>query len=73
MGMAKRFEDLRAWQEARELTCAIYRQTETGVLAKDHGFKDQIRRATVSSMSNIAEGFDCESRVEFARFLGIAR
>jgi four helix bundle protein len=73
MGTAKRFEDLRAWQEARKLTRAIYRRTETGLLAKDYGLKDQIRRAAVSSVSNIAEGFDCESRIEFARFLGIAR
>jgi len=43
------------------------------LISKDFGMRDQIRRASVSVMANIAEGFDCESKVEFARFLGIAR
>jgi four helix bundle protein len=43
------------------------------MLAKDFGLRDQIQRAAVSSMTNIAEGFDCESKAEFARFLGFAR
>ena len=73
MALIKRFEDLRAWQEARALTSNIYRQTSAGAFAKDYGLKDQIQRAAVSSMSNTAEGFDCESKMEFARFLGIAR
>jgi four helix bundle protein len=47
--------------------------TSSGTLAKDFGLRDQLQRAAVSSMTNIAEGFDCESKVEFARFLGIAR
>lgn len=73
MALVKRFEDLHAWQEARKLTSNIYRQTNVGSFAKDYGLKDQIQRAAVSSMSNTAEGFDCESKIEFARFLGIAR
>ena len=73
MALVKRFEDLHAWQEARKLTSSVYRQTSTGSFAKDYGLKDQIQRAAVSSMSNVAEGFDCESKPEFARFLGIAR
>jgi four helix bundle protein len=68
-----RFEDLLAWQEARKLTQAVYQLTRTGAFARDHGLKDQIQRAAVSAMNNIAEGFDCESKAEFARFLGYAR
>jgi len=51
----------------------VYVLTNKEQFAKDFGMKDQIRRASVSAMSNIAEGFDCESKLEFARFLGIAR
>lgn len=51
----------------------IYQLTSKEKFSKDFGMRDQIRRATVSVMNNIAEGFDCESKVEFARFLGIAR
>ncbi|PWU21108.1 MAG: four helix bundle protein [Verrucomicrobia bacterium] len=73
MALITRFEDIIAWQEARVLTRNIYRQTASGNFARDLGLKDQIQRASVSSMSNIAEGFDCESKPEFARFLSIAR
>ena len=68
-----RFEDIIAWQEARVLTQHIYQTTGREPFARDFGLRDQIQRASVSSMSNIAEGFDCESKVEFGRFLGIAR
>lgn len=68
-----RFEDLLAWQEARRLTREIYKATGRGMFSKDYGLKDQAQRAAVSSMTNVAEGFDCESHVENARFLGIAR
>jgi four helix bundle protein len=68
-----RFGDIQAWQEARKLVKMIYKLTNSGPLAKDYGLHDQIQRAAVSSMTNIAEGFDCESKAEFARFLGIAR
>jgi four helix bundle protein len=73
MALIQRFEDIQAWQEARNLVKMIYQLTNKEMLSKDYGMKDQIRRASVSVMANIAEGFDCESRVEFARFLGIAR
>ena len=73
MALIKRFEDIWAWQEARKLTQQIYRLSEMGTFARDFGLRDQIRRAAVSAMTNIAEGFDCESRREFARFLVIAR
>ena len=71
--LIKRFEDIVAWQEARQLTRAIYNTTSAGAFSKDFGLRDQIQRAAVSSMTNVAEGFDCESKPEFARFLGIAR
>jgi four helix bundle protein len=73
MALIKRFEDIVAWQEARKLVAEIYKITKIGALAKDYGLRDQLQRAAVSAMTNIAEGFDCESKVEFARFLGIAR
>jgi four helix bundle protein len=73
MALIKKFEDIIAWQEARNLVSSIYRLTNSGALAKDYGMRDQLQRAAVSAMTNIAEGFDCESKAEFARFLGIAR
>lgn len=73
MALISRFEDIHAWQEAREAVQMIYTLTDDGAFARDFGLRDQIRRAAVSVMANIAEGFDCDSRVEFARFLGIAR
>jgi four helix bundle protein len=69
----RRFEDIQAWQEARILTKRIYELTREGPLFKDFGLRDQIQRASVSIMANIAEGFDCDSHAEFARFLGFAR
>ncbi len=73
MALIERFEDILGWQEARKLVGEIYQLTNTGALAKDFGLRDQLQRAAVSAMTNIAEGFDCDSQVEFARFLGIAR
>lgn len=69
----ERFEDLIAWQKARQLTADIYRVTSKGDFSKDFGLRDQIRRASVSVMSNIAEGFDRGSRGEFHQFLVIAK
>lgn len=73
MALVSRFEDIQGWQEARKLVKMVYLLTDTGKFTKDFGLRDQLRRAAVSAMSNIAEGFDCDSKVEFARFLGIAR
>lgn len=73
MAMIQRFEDIQAWQEARILVKMIYQLTNKEKFSKDYGMRDQIRRASISVMNNIAEGFDCESKIEFARFLGIAR
>jgi four helix bundle protein len=73
MALIKKFEDILAWQEARKLVGEIYGITREGFFSKDFELRDQIQRAAVSVMSNIAEGFACESHVEFARFLGISR
>jgi four helix bundle protein len=73
MAPITKFEDLHAWQEARLMVKAVYKITSDGAFAKDYGMRDQIQRAAVSVMTNIAEGFDCESTAEFARFLCIAR
>ena len=73
MTLIQRFEDIQAWQEARKLVKMIYLITNKDLFSRDFGMRDQIRRASVSTMANIAEGFDCESRIEFSRFLGIAR
>ena len=68
-----RFEDFIAWQKARKLTSAIYKVTSEGGFARDFGLKDQIRRAAVSSMSNLAEGFERGRPAEFHQFLSIAK
>jgi four helix bundle protein len=73
MGKVEKFEDLIAWQKARELTKLIYSVTNQGNFSKDFGLRDQIRRASVSVMSNIAEGFDRGGRPEFHQFVVIAK
>jgi four helix bundle protein len=73
MGGVSRFEDLLAWQKARQLTKAIYLATQNGKFAKDFGLSNQIQRAAVSVMSNIAEGFERHSPPDFHRFLVIAK
>ena len=72
-GKVERFEDLVAWQKARGLTKAIYEMTGKGDIVKDFGLKDQMRRASVSIMSNIAEGFERNRPAEFHQFLSIAK
>jgi four helix bundle protein len=69
----EKFEDLIAWQKARELTKNIYRVTKLGELSRDFGLRDQIRKSSVSIMSNIAEGFERGGRSEFHQFLVIAK
>ncbi len=70
----KRFEDIIGWQKARESVKAIYEVTiQSKGFDKDYGLKDQIRRAAVSSLSNVAEGFGRYSDKEFASFLNFAR
>lgn len=72
MAMVERFEDLRCWQEARYLVKIVYEMTAKGEVSRDFGFKDQIRRAALSVMSNIAEGFGRMSRRESIRFYEIS-
>ena len=73
MASIERFEDIEAWQKARELTREIYRITNQGAFVKDFGLRDQIRRAAVSIMSNIAEGFGRGGNKEFIQFLSTAK
>ncbi len=67
------FEEIQAWQKAYEITLQVYRMTENGNFSRDFGLKDQIRRASVSVMANIAEGHGRKSNAEFANFLNLAR
>lgn len=70
MSKIERFEDIVAWQKAREMTKRIYDCSKVGPFGKDFGLRDQIRRATVSAMANIAEGFERGGDKEFIQFLG---
>jgi four helix bundle protein len=72
MGKIERFEDIQAWQQARALNQKIYDVTGSGTFAKDFALRDQIRRAAISIMLNIAEGFARRSNKEFRQFLFIA-
>lgn len=73
MATIKRFEEIKAWQEARELAKLVYKVTRGIAIAKDYGLKDQIQRAAVSVGSNIAEGFARNGNKEFAKFLWSAK
>ncbi|GJQ51731.1 MAG: four helix bundle protein [Anaerolineaceae bacterium] len=73
MTTIKNFEDLKAWQKARELAGYVYELTRTDKFSRDFGLRDQIQRAASSTMHNIAEGFESGSDPEFVRFLKIAR
>ncbi len=73
MATFKKFEEIECWKKARELTRRIYEVSGKGNFAKDFGLKDQIRRAAVSIMSNIAEGHDRSGTGEFVQFLANAK
>jgi len=73
MATFERFEDIDAWKKARSLVNTIYELTASGEFARDYGLKDQVRRAAVSVLSNIAEGFEREGNNEFCRFLAMAK
>ncbi len=73
MGRISRFEDLDAWQQARELTRRVYEESRTVLFSKDFALRDQIRRAAVSVMSNIAEGYERGRDREFVQFLIVAK
>jgi len=68
----RKIEDIQAWQKARQATRMIYELTANGNFAKDFGLRNQIQRASVSIMANIAEGFGRRSDKEFANFLNMA-
>jgi len=72
VALVTRFEDLHAWQEARQLAARVFEATRRRDFLRDRSLADQIRRASVSAMNNIAEGFDSGSHSEFARFLRYA-
>ena len=69
----QRFQDLTAWQKARLLTREVYLATREPDFSRDFGLRDQIRRASVSIMANVAEGFERKGAGEFAHFLMIAK
>lgn len=73
MAGINRFEDIEAWKTARQLTNMVYALTNLPALNRDFGLRDQIRRASISVMSNIAEGFESRTDIQFINFLGIAR
>ncbi len=68
-----RFEELIAWQKARVLTFEIYKATANGDFGRDFGLKNQIQRAAVSIMSNLAEGFERARPAEFHQFLSVSK
>lgn len=70
MTTIQRFEDLICWQKSRDLTREVYKTFQD---CRDFGFKDQIQRASVSIMSNIAEGFESGTSQEFLNYLYIAK
>jgi len=73
MTRIERFEDIDAWKKARELARAIYAISAEGPFSRDFGLRDQIRRASVSIMSNIAAGLGCGGNREFIQFLSMAK
>ncbi len=73
MGRIERFEDIEAWQKARALTKLVYHHSDDGSFSRDFPLRDQMRRAAVSVMSNIAEGFNRGGNREFVHFLSIAK
>jgi four helix bundle protein len=69
----ERFEDLRVWQNAKALANLVYDFSSTGEFSRDFGLRDQMRRAAVSVMSNIAEGFESRTQAMFVEYLGRAK
>jgi four helix bundle protein len=68
-----KFEDLESWRKARTLTNTVYEATGSGRFTQDFGLKEQIRRASISILSNIAEGFERGGDKEFFQFLAVAK
>lgn len=73
MAKIERFEDMLSWQKARELTRHVYTFSKRGDFAKDFELRDQMRSASISIMSNIAEGFERGGDKEFLQFLSTAK
>jgi four helix bundle protein len=73
MATIRRFEEIRAWKTARELTGQVYEVSRRGQFARDYGLRNQMQRAAVSIMSNVAEGFESDTQQQFIRFLGHAK
>jgi four helix bundle protein len=73
MTTAKRFEELEVWQKVKELTNLVYKHSSDGTFARDFGLRDQMRRAAVSIMSNIAEGFESQTQTMFIKYLAHAK
>ena len=73
MAGIRRFEEIKAWQKAREMVREVYGACRNTPLGKDFGLKDQLCRAAVSGMTNIAEGFGRKTDKDFAHFLDMAR
>ena len=73
MAKVKKFEGIESWKKARSLTKEVYEVTLAGPFAKDFGLRDQMRRAAISILSNVAEGFERGGDKEFLQFLSIAK
>jgi four helix bundle protein len=73
MTTAKRFEELEVWKRAKDLTNLVYKFSSDGSFSRDFGLRDQMRRAAVSIMSNIAEGFESQTQALFIKYLGHAK
>lgn len=73
MATFRKFEEIECWKKARELTRQVYKITNGPAFSRDFGLKDQIRKASVSVMSNIAEGYDRSGTSEFIQFLSTAK
>ncbi len=73
MARIERFEDVKGWEKGRELCKLVYNVTNKAPFSRDYGLRDQIRRAAVSVISNIAEGFESQNDRTFIRHLYIAK
>jgi four helix bundle protein len=73
MSTIVKFEDLKVWQKARQLNLRLYEVSGLGAFSKDFVLRDQMRRASISILSNIAEGFERNGTKEFNQFLSIAK
>jgi four helix bundle protein len=73
MASVKKFEELEVWQHARKLVREVYRVSGSGHFSRDFGLRDQLRRASISILSNIAEGFERAGNKEFSHFLYMAK